>query len=116
MKKQYRELIYNKYNGKCAYCGCGISLSRFHIDHIEPVLRSQKIGNKNVYDLSNMNPSCLECNLMKSSYSLEEFRDKISGFTDKLRLRNAQYRFALKYGLIKEYSQDVVFYFERIKQ
>ena len=34
MKKIERELIFNKYNGKCAYCGCELKKG-WHIDHIE---------------------------------------------------------------------------------
>ena len=34
MTKKERELIFNKYNGKCAYCGCELKKG-WHIDHIE---------------------------------------------------------------------------------
>ena len=40
-KKQLRQLIYDKYNGRCAYCGCELN-GKFHVDEIEPVRRKQK--------------------------------------------------------------------------
>jgi 5-methylcytosine-specific restriction endonuclease McrA len=41
MKKQIREQIFNKYSGKCAYCGTGLEKG-WHVDHIEPVVRDSK--------------------------------------------------------------------------
>lgn len=41
MKKKDREIIFNKYGGKCAYCGCELSKG-WHVDEIEPVKRNQK--------------------------------------------------------------------------
>jgi hypothetical protein len=38
MKKTDRELIFNKYGGKCAYCGCELEKG-WHTDHIEPIVR-----------------------------------------------------------------------------
>lgn len=39
LNKKQRELVYNKYNGKCAYCGCNLP-TRWHVDHIEPLCRT----------------------------------------------------------------------------
>jgi len=41
MKKADREKIFNKYGGKCAYCGCDL-VKGWHVDEIEPVRRNQK--------------------------------------------------------------------------
>jgi hypothetical protein len=41
MKKQDREKIFNKYGGKCAYCGCELQKG-WHVDEIEPVMRKRK--------------------------------------------------------------------------
>lgn len=40
-KKQQRELIFNKYNGRCAYCGTELQKG-WHVDEIEPVRRNRK--------------------------------------------------------------------------
>jgi len=45
MKKADREKVFNKYGGKCAYCGCQL-VKGWHVDHLEPVIRLTKsIGN-----------------------------------------------------------------------
>lgn len=36
--KKEREIIFNKYGGKCAYCGCNLEKG-WHVDEIEPVRR-----------------------------------------------------------------------------
>ena len=36
MNKKDRELIFNKYGGKCAYCGCELTKG-WHVDEFEPV-------------------------------------------------------------------------------
>lgn len=41
MKKSERELVFNKYGGRCAYCGCELQKG-WHIDHHEPVRRKTK--------------------------------------------------------------------------
>ncbi len=40
-KKQQRDLVFNKYNGLCAYCGTELQKG-WHIDEIEPVRRNRK--------------------------------------------------------------------------
>ena len=41
MNKQ-REIIFNKFGGKCAYCGCDLVIG-WHVDEIEPCRRKYKI-------------------------------------------------------------------------
>lgn len=38
--KKTRELVLNKYGGKCAYCGCDLTLSTMQVDHIKSVYKS----------------------------------------------------------------------------
>jgi hypothetical protein len=35
MKAKDRELVYKKYDGHCAYCGCVLEKG-WHVDHLEP--------------------------------------------------------------------------------
>lgn len=42
MKKSDRDKIFQKYGGRCAYCGCDLSGRRWNVDHIEPVNRTTK--------------------------------------------------------------------------
>lgn len=127
MKKQEREFIFNKYGGRCAYCGCELPAKGWHADHIEAIVREfayvsgkgfkstgtcQKPEN-NV--LQNYNPSCASCNIQKNSFTLEQFRDNIKQFVNSLNQYSTQYKFAKKYGLVTETEIDVKFYFETLK-
>ena len=116
MTKKERELIFNKYNGKCAYCGCELKKG-FHVDHIEPIVRNwlngtcEKPENEN---LQNYNPSCPSCNIQKNSYTLEQFRENIKQFVNSLNQYSTQYKFAKKYGLVSENDIEVKFHFETV--
>lgn len=39
MDKKTRQLIFDKFGGKCAYCGCDLEKG-WHVDEIEPVRRN----------------------------------------------------------------------------
>jgi 5-methylcytosine-specific restriction endonuclease McrA len=126
MKKTDRELIFNKYDGKCAYCGCELTKG-WHADHIEPIVRDF-IYNKNKQrfeangicrnpeneNLQNYNPSCPSCNIQKNSYTLEQFRENIKQFVKSLNQYSTQYKFAKKYGLVAENDIEVKFHFETL--
>ena len=123
-KKQEREILFDKYGGKCAYCGCDLP-DRWHVDELLPVRRNMKWNKdktKYVHDgtyehperlnINNQMPSCPSCNINKHSMSLEEFRSFIRNFVNSLNRYSVQYKFAKKFGLVSETSNRVVFYFE----
>ena len=124
MKKQDRQKIFDKYGGRCAYCGCELTKG-WHVDHIQPIVRDFKYNSdkgrfqstgtcrKPENDtIENNNPSCGSCNRQKHSQSLEGFRQSIAQFVNSLNLYHNQYKFAKRYGLIKETNIQVKFYFE----
>ncbi len=41
MKKSDREIVFNKYGGKCAYCGCVLEKG-WHVDELLPCRRKNK--------------------------------------------------------------------------
>ena len=115
LTKQQRAELRNKYDGRCAYCGCELS-DRWHADHIEPVVRNWWDGtckNPHNHVLENLNPSCPSCNIVKSSMSLDAFRKVIGGFITSLNRDSTQYKFAKRYGLLEEKEIEVKFWFER---
>lgn len=135
MKKQKinRQLVFEKYDEHCAYCGRKIAIKDMQIDHIIPQYNWNAIfQNKehNEYfarmipmflkhltenDLNhfdNLNPACRVCNGWKSTYHLELFRQEIQEQTQRLNLRSSNYRMAKLYGLVKETNYKVVFFFE----
>jgi 5-methylcytosine-specific restriction endonuclease McrA len=135
MKKQERQQVFEKCNGRCAYCGCELQKG-WHVDHNEPVRR----GERYVYDVDgkrtrkqdgeylmeyyeihpernnveNYMPACPSCNINKHSDTIEEFRNNIQGYLNSLNLRMVQYKMVKKYGLVEETNKPVVFYFETL--
>ena len=117
-----RQAIFDKSGGKCWYCGCEL-VKGWHADHLEPVRRNSKWAIDNAgadkmlnpeFDTEeNKVPACAKCNMMKSSYNIEQFRSVINDFIDSLNSYSTQYNFAKKYGLVEETEKPVVFWFER---
>ena len=70
MRTETRKRVYQKYNGKCAYCGCDLEKG-WHVDHIKPKV----IGGSD--SLENFNPSCKHCNTYKGGAGIEEYRTQL---------------------------------------
>jgi len=136
MGKLQRQLIFDKYGGKCAYCGCDLQKG-WHVDEILPVIRGSVYilddNGKRIYDhqkgeyktkptvkhperfhIDNQNPSCASCNINKHSMPLEDFRKLIKGFLKHLNEISTQYKIAKRYGLVSETEIEVKFYFETL--
>ena len=82
MKKSDRELIYNKYDGHCAYSGTLLEAD-WQIDHIRPVVRNWYdkgiMTHKEADCMDNMVPVQRLINHYKHSYSLYDFRTWLLG-------------------------------------
>lgn len=129
LTKQQRQQLYDKYNGKCAYCGCELP-SRWHADHIEPIQRTWEftgkpwnsaikytgMENQHLDCIENMNPSCPECNMSKGCFTVEQFREELSLQTKRALRESKNMRFALKYNQIKLTPHPIIFYFERFSE
>lgn len=120
MRKSDRELVFQKYDGKCAYCGCELSKG-WHIDHIEPIVRNFGSAKHRGYcerpeneKVENYNPSCASCNINKHSMTVEQFRESIKKYVNSLNLYSTQYKIAKRYGLIQETEIEVQFYYETV--
>ena len=136
ISKQLREKVYQKYEGRCAYCGLRLDIGKMQVDHLIPheMCESyQATEPKKTEGLSpaeihawkviyesldenhpdNLMPACRQCNFYKGTKRLDKFRRDIEetlwGRVEKL----FNYRLLMRYGMIKEYRQPVVFYFER---
>lgn len=116
-----RQAIFDKSGGKCWYCGCEL-VKGWHADHFIAVIRNPKwaIENLGSADMEhpehdteeNKVPACASCNIMKSQMSIEDFRSCIYQFVESLNLYTNQYKFAKRYGLVKETKLEVRFWFE----
>lgn len=114
MTKNDRQVILDKYGGKCAYCGCELQKG-WHVDEIEPVRRLNGVMmHPERLHIDNQNPACASCNINKHSDSLEQFRNLIGGFKTSLNRDSTQYKIAKRFGLVIEIDKPVVFYFETL--
>lgn len=120
IQRNTRELVFKKYDGHCAYCGCEIRIKDMQIDHLIPVGRGctdkeleRYLPHRGTDDIDNLMPSCRMCNFYKSRESLDGFRRKIAEWLDYK--HTFATRLALKYGILTEHKWDGKFYFEKIK-
>lgn len=107
ISKQIRIQVYNKYFGRCAYCGCELEYKDMQVDHINPLY-----WHNGDNDIENYNPSCRMCNFYKSTYTVEKFRERLQTLHERLE-KNFIYRLAKRYGIVKENTQPIKFYFEK---
>jgi 5-methylcytosine-specific restriction endonuclease McrA len=114
MKVKDRQFIFDKYGGRCAYCGCELNKG-WHVDHIEPVdrcLLTNQMTKPERDVIENMMPSCPSCNNYKHSFPLETFRSEVGLLVGRLNSTFNQYKIAKRFGLIQETGTEVKFYFE----
>lgn len=116
LTKQQRKYLHDKYKGHCSYCGCELH-ENWHADHLIPIVRNEDgtCENPENDNIDNLVPSCPSCNMMKNSFTLEQFRENIQNFVRSLNNYNVQYKFARKFGLIIQTDEKVEFYFETFK-
>ena len=99
-KSEKRKKIYQKFGGRCAYCGHlppGLTL-----DHIKPVSKG------GTWRLENLYPACYDCNKAKSSLSIEQFREAInSNLIKKNKHLNRHWK-----AVLSRFCCPVYFHFE----
>lgn len=117
--KEERIIIYNKYNGHCAYCGKEITFKQMQVDHMTP--KYQKADplyfgvTINIDCIENKMPSCRRCNHYKRASSVESFRASMV----KLHQRIADHyinKVAVDFGMLTIKPFDGLFYFEKQKE
>ena len=106
MNKATRIKVWEKYNKRCAYCGCELEYKDMQVDHIE----SRYYGGSD--DIENLNPSCRMCNFYKQENSVEFLRKQLGLIVGRLQ-KVFIFRLAVKYGLIEITEKPIRFYFER---
>lgn len=109
ISKEIRQLVYNKCNGHCAYCGCELEYKDMQVDHVLAV------GRRGSNNIDNLLPACRQCNYDKHKKTIEGFRRRISKELYKSLERVFVYRLAKKYNLVKEEPRVVKFYFEQLQ-
>lgn len=86
--------------GKCFYCGCDLELGSFQVDHLKPKAEGG-------IDSFNRVPACKDCNRIKASKTIEEFRENIESYYEN----DVHVRMIDKYMGVNR--KRVKFYFEQ---
>lgn len=126
MKKGVRRMVYDKYGGRCAYCGKEIEYKDMQVDHAEPVERISvysKEKGKFVYTgkmhhpendtFENYMPACRSCNHYKHSTNIEGLREMLSGLHERI-AKVYTNKVAINYGIITLKPFDGFFYYEKL--
>ena len=123
LSKKTRQLVYEKYHGHCAYCGCELAYKDMQVDHVESYylndpdnyfIHRDKKSVKELNELENLMPACRMCNFYKSTDSLESFRKKLQRTLLPNVKRPFQFRLAEKYGMVEVHEKPIRFYFEEV--
>lgn len=114
------------FGGRCAYCGCDLG-PKWHVDHVKPVIRqfhphyqngrlipTGKVFRPENESEANLWPACIPCNIDKGTYEIEGWRQKLQNSCDMLTKASATYKHGVRFGVIVETRQPVVFYFETV--
>lgn len=115
MSKIDRQKVYDRFGGKCSYCGCTLnSIKDMQVDHQMP--KSMPFNDmakyKMLHAMDNLYPSCRTCNHYKRSDNLEQFRYKMITLHERV-CSHYIGKVALKYGIVQLNKFDGVFYFEK---
>lgn len=119
LSPKLRKQVYEKYNGHCAYCGCKLEMKDMQVDHIKSVYVHQDfkhdMTDEEMNSIDNLMPACRQCNLYKSTMTLEDFRNQLETTLFRNTIKTFQFRLAEKYGLVQKTPHKIRFYFEEVR-
>jgi hypothetical protein len=67
LSTKVRLAVYQRDQGRCAYCSNPVNWPQYHCDHVEPVAK----GGSD--DIDNLCVACVPCNLAKAAKSLSDW-------------------------------------------
>lgn len=116
LNKKQREELKQKFGGRCAYCGCELS-DKWHADHLAPIYRGHdekiRYEHRGYDEIGNLMPACVSCNLSKSTWSLEMWREELKVKVARLEKYEKNFRLAVAFDQVEITNKPVVFYFEK---
>ena len=132
ISKKNREIIKQKFGGKCAYTGTELQ-DDWQVDHVEPLIRNwwnNTIVNKKAHNIENMFPVQKIVNHYKGSLDLETFRTwYLAGLHERLKKlpKNPKSKKSIKrkayllevanlFGIEIDKPFSGTFYFETLKK
>lgn len=127
MRKEVRKLVYDKFNGKCAYTGSDLK-DDWQVDHMYSKFKHEYHSQDwDVNNIENLMPAKRRVNHYKRSLDLEGFRSYMSNFHLRLAKlpkktnvpateRRIQYMndIADSFGITIDKPFSGVFYFEKL--
>lgn len=128
ISRSLRKLVYEKYDGHCAYCGKVIGMKEMQVDHIIPIMYAVygtaqqrapiqlMVDDGRMDEIDNLNPSCRPCNFYKGMLDIDGFRQRILSELEHTCRSSFQTRLAMQYGMIEYKPFDGKFYFERCRE
>lgn len=123
-----RKQLLERHGSRCAYCGIDLSASKWHADHVEPVMRESRwakdkngrtimVATGKLYHperdhAGNLMPACVPCNIDKGGCDLEGWRNRLTTLADNLRRNSSTFRHAERFLRVSINPDPVVFWFE----
>lgn len=124
-----RALLRNRFGGRCAYCGIHLPEKGWHADHVKAVWRELRwaTGKDGYYKLvptgrlyrpehdtkENLFPTCMPCNVDKSSVDLDDWRKSLEQRVEVCRRNHSAFRHAERFGRLVVTKEPLVFWFEK---
>ena len=119
LTQKERRVVYDKYNGHCAYCGCDIPFKGLNVDHLHCLRNyeyTEEFTGIDVHSIDNLMPACGSCNRYKAAMDLETFRKQLQKIPDRLQRDVCTYNIAIRFGMVQENREPIKFYFERVRE
>ena len=125
LSKEIRRAVYEKYDGRCAYCGRKIDFRDMQVDHIIPFAQEyyaskerrdkvkRMIEDGTIDSIGNLMPACRACNFYKGGNDIEGFRRSIKDQLERTCKDTFQAKLAIYYGILTFTPWDEKFYFEK---
>jgi len=135
MKKSDRQKIFDKYGGRCAYCGIEL-IDKWQVDHAvskQYWFMIDETNPKAVNNIENLMPACVPCNHYKGSLCIEpfsyhrgfrnymkDFHLRLAKLPKKTRVKATENRKAYmqdiadRYGITPDKPFNGIFYFETL--
>ena len=116
LNKKQRSELKMKFGGHCAYCGDQLG-DKWHADHLAPIYRgheeNKEISHRGKDELENLMPACVSCNLSKSTWSLDKWRDELKAKVERLPKYEKNFRLVVAFAQVEITDNPIVFYFEK---
>lgn len=113
--KALRERVYQRFAGRCAYCGLAIEYKAMQIDHYLPKCKEKFYARrfkKDVHAEANLMPACRRCNHYKRARTPKQFRELMATLHERLESLYIL-KVAVDFGMATIKPFDGRFYFEK---